>query len=123
MSLILVLSLTATLVACELARRLPFGGILLRIFGLLGNSVRVIRSRAISDHWKEKVLVAYAWRTAVSTVMLVLMMAVIVTPFLLIGFIAEGGFAALAALTLSTKFLLGATVIAVGYVFVRRKLG
>ncbi len=49
-----------TMAAVELVLRLPIAGLARRLSTLLQKAFRVVSSRAISDHWKEKVLPSYA---------------------------------------------------------------
>ena len=54
----------------ETALRLPFPSAILGISRSSARSLRVIRSVAISDHWKEKAMGAYARTTLISTLKL-----------------------------------------------------
>lgn len=56
-----------TLVAVELFLRLPLAPLVRELATLLQKVTRVIRSSAISDHWKEKVLLRYAGGIALTT--------------------------------------------------------
>lgn len=49
-----------TMAAVELVLRLPIVSLTRRLRTLLQKAFRVVYSRAISDHWKEKVLPSYA---------------------------------------------------------------
>lgn len=54
----------------ELALRLPFAAALGGVIRSGGRAVRVIRAKAVSDHWKEKALAAYAQTTFFSSIKL-----------------------------------------------------
>lgn len=52
--------LIVTIATTECAARLPFKTISARFLGVLPRALRAIRSRAASDHWKEKALLKLA---------------------------------------------------------------
>jgi hypothetical protein len=56
-----------TIVAVELFLRLPLARLVRELAAVLQKVTRVITSSAISDHWKEKVLLRYAGSIALST--------------------------------------------------------
>jgi hypothetical protein len=56
-----------TIVAVELFLRLPLAHLARELALILHKVTRVITSRAISDHWKEKVLLRYAGSIALTT--------------------------------------------------------
>jgi len=56
-----------TIVAVELFLRLPLARQARELATVLQKVTRVITSRAISDHWKEKVLLRYAAAIAMTT--------------------------------------------------------
>jgi len=64
--------LTAILcvVLVELALRLPFAAVAAGVSKSGGKAIRVIRAKAVSDHWKEKALAAYARITFLSSIKL-----------------------------------------------------
>lgn len=61
----------------ELVLRLPFAGTVVRITDSGRRSLRVVRSPAISDHWKERALSAYARNTMIASLRLALLLAVL----------------------------------------------
>ena len=56
-----------TIVAVELFLRLPLARLVRELAAVLQKVTRVITSSAISDHWKEKVLLHYAGSIALTT--------------------------------------------------------
>ncbi len=61
----------------ELALRLPFAATLAAVSRTGVRAVRVIRAKAVSDHWKEKALAAYAQITFLSSIKLAGLLAVL----------------------------------------------
>ncbi|SON56849.1 hypothetical protein HDIA_3308 [Hartmannibacter diazotrophicus] len=61
----------------ELAVRLPLAGAVLGVSGASKRAARVLRAKAISDHWKEKAMGAYARATFASTLKLAGLLIVI----------------------------------------------
>lgn len=56
-----------TIIAVELFLRLPLAQLVRELATVLQKVTRVISSSAISDHWKEKVLLRYAGGIALTT--------------------------------------------------------
>jgi hypothetical protein len=61
----------------ELALRLPFATALKALSRAGARAVQVVRANAISDHWKEKAMAAYAQKTFLSSVKLAFLMIVL----------------------------------------------
>ena len=64
--------LTAVLCALlvELALRLPFRRAMLKVTESGSKATRLVKAKAISDHWKEKAMASYAQTTFLSTLKL-----------------------------------------------------
>jgi len=80
--------LTAVLciVVVEIVVRLPFKNVFSQISRAVQKSLRIVKSKTISDHWKEKVMLAYAGSLFAATMALAgLMLAVGAVVFFLIG--------------------------------------
>jgi hypothetical protein len=103
----------------EVLLRLPFRGLLFQLKMVVIKVRRVVLSPRISDHWKEKVLLAYAF-------------AMLKTSVLLFGCLILGTFPLAAAVLVGRSLsvdvpgllsswlgVLFATLVAVGYVKVR----
>lgn len=107
-------------VLVEVFRRLPLTETTHSMAALAGKSVAVISSRAISDHWKEKVLLAYSVAMLKRTVVLlgfILLLLGIVGAGILIGEMLELD---VYAFLLSWQGILYSTLIAAAYATVRR---
>ena len=63
----------------ELALRLPFAAVVAAVSKSSARAVRVVRAKAVSDHWKEKALAAYARTTFLSSMKLAALLAVLLT--------------------------------------------
>ncbi len=63
----------------ELALRLPFTDVVAGVSKSSGGAVRVVRAKAVSDHWKEKALAAYAQATFLSSIKLAGLLIVLLT--------------------------------------------
>ena len=61
--MIFVLTALLCVILVELAVRLPFATAISRLAAAGGRSVRILRSKSVSDHWKEKAIGAYARMT------------------------------------------------------------
>lgn len=119
--MIALLSALLCLLLVEAALRLPFGRALSRAVRTGERARRVLASRRISEHWKEKAVGAYAGRLIGATLALAVMIAALAAGFL-------GGAIALEALkTGAFGLLLGwpgivyCTAVAGAWVLVRRR--
>lgn len=112
----------AVLIASELAWRLPFAKVLGQMRVAVAKSSGVIRSEKISDHWKEKVLLVYSRQIAVAAATLFVLLCLVASPFLPVGYFMKGGFEQLAETTLSLPFLIELALLGAFYILIRRKL-
>lgn len=107
----------------ELLLRAPLRESLATLMDYAGRSSRVISSKNISDHWKEKVLPTYSKKVAQATLEL---FGVFVVVFGLLGLLALGLDAVVPGDANTLEFLssgpgiLYATVISVAYFYARR---
>lgn len=109
----------ATLLACEVALRLPFGRIVAALNSNSWRAVEVVGSAQISDHWKERILPVYAWRILKASLGLFACLAAIVAPLVLVMALVTGSVAAASALLMRPLALLLMTGVGVGYVWLR----
>jgi len=73
------------IILVEFAIRLPFPKIISEISEVARKAVHILVAKSVSDHWKEKVMLAYARCLLMSTVKLAgILIAVISLAFLLI---------------------------------------
>ena len=63
----------------ELALRLPFAAVVAAVSKTGGRAFRAVRAKAVSDHWKEKAMGAYAQNTFFSSVKLAGLLVVLLT--------------------------------------------
>jgi hypothetical protein len=113
---------TATLIACEIALRLPIADILGTLTRTPRRIAAVIRSPSISDIRKEKVLPAYAGRMAKASVKLLLCVLAIAAPVVVAATLVTGSLADGAATLMTSASLVVMIVIGAAYVIVRRRI-
>ncbi len=77
MTLDFVMHVAVCIVVCELVLRLPITRICARMAGIGRESSRVLLSRRISDHWKERIMPVHARHMGASTAILAACFAVI----------------------------------------------
>ncbi len=111
----LLLSLVCIL-SVELFIRLNFSSILDSILKVTRKATYVIPQKNISDHWKEKVIPAYALRMMKYSLQILLILLLILSLFLIADFFFNDFF----ALTLSLIGIVESLVFAFGYVFLRK---
>lgn len=63
-----------TVIVVELFCRLPLIGLVSQLTGTLRKASRVILSHSISDHWKEKVLLVYSRRIALTSIKIMMVL-------------------------------------------------
>lgn len=75
----------------ELTLRLPFATAVVGASRSAGRAVRVVRAKAVSDHWKEKALATYARTTFLSSLKLAGLMAILLTVAVVLVAVFEQG--------------------------------
>ena len=113
-----ILLLLVCIVSVEVFIRLNFLSLLDLILKVTKKVTYVISQNNISDHWKEKVVPAYALRIMKYSLQILLILLVILSLFL----IADFFFNDFLALTLSLFGILESLVFAFGYVYLRKSL-
>ena len=111
----LLLSLVCIL-SVELFIRLNFSSILDSILKVTRKATYVIPQKNISDHWKEKVIPAYALRMMKYSLRILLILLLIISLF----FIADYFFNDFLAFTFSLIGIIESMVFAFGYVYLRK---
>ena len=87
------LLVVSAILASEMFMRLPLMHEVSAILGTARRSAATVRSRRISDHWKEAVLPAYSARMAGHSLYFFVLLCLAVLPVALAGFAARGGMA------------------------------
>lgn len=113
----LLLSLVCIL-SVEVFIRLNFLSHLDSILKVTKRVIYVIPKSNISDHWKEKVVPAYAYRIMKYSLQILLILLLIMTLFL----IADNFFNDFLVFTFSLIGIIESMVFAFGYVFIRKLL-
>lgn len=106
----------------ELFIRLPIVSTMSRTRAILSKVSAVLGSSRISDHWKERVLPAYALRLFGQTMVLALYLAVAFAPFALLIAIATAMDVPFAEFTLSAVGILYMTVLSLAYAKLRSRV-
>jgi hypothetical protein len=89
----LALLVAGAIVASELFLRLPLMRQVASVVDLAQRSAATLRSKGISDHWKEVALPAYSLRIAARSIFFFVLLCCVVLPVALIGVVAPGGLA------------------------------
>jgi len=76
--------IVGTILFFELLTRLGLFSVFQKILAVADKARKTIRSQRISDHWKQKVLLAYAKQLAGKTLLLFAIMGLSVVPLLLL---------------------------------------
>lgn len=108
----------ATIAAVELFLRLDIAGRARQLLAVVRKVLRVMQSSAISDHWKERALLAYAGRMFTGSVTLLALLLLAVTPFSIAAWIDAESLDLLMQFTGMTACLIVAGL----YVPLRRRL-
>ena len=119
-----VLYAIVALIAVELFLRLPIVSLTKTLLSISGRAVAIISSPRISDHWKQKAILAYSGRLALTTAKLggLFLVIVLVVYGLSIGFtLVIRTDAGPAALLMTPSGLIGTTILSVGYFFLRER--
>ena len=111
-----ILLLLVCILSVEVFIRFNFLSLLDSMLKVIKKVTYVISQDKISDHWKEKVVPAYALRIMKYSLQILLILLLIMTLF----FIADYFFNDFLALTLSLIGIIESMVFAFGYVYLRR---
>ena len=110
------LLLLVCILSVEIFIRLNFLSLLDSILKVTKKVTYVIPQNNISDHWKEKVVPAYALRMMKYSLQILLILLLILSLFLIADFFINN----FLALTLSLIGIVESLVFAFGYVFLRK---
>jgi hypothetical protein len=114
--------LAASVLASEAFLRLPFVAQISRVTKTAQKSGRVLRSKRISDHWKERVLPTYSWVIGKGSVTFFVMLCLALAPVALLGLVFPGGMAAWGAALLRLEVILGLCILSLVYIWLRLKV-
>ena len=120
--LLWLLVVVAAVLASEALLRLPIVAKIKAVSEASQKAMRVLKSRRISDHWKERVLPAYAKRIGFGSVAFFVMLCAGLLPVLVVGLVYPGGLAAWAEALLRPLVILVLCVVSLGYIWVRSRL-
>lgn len=118
----LALLLAATFAFAELFIRLPIIASMKDAAGYASRSASVIKAEKISDHWKERVLLAYSQRLFMMTARLSGFLAIAFSPVAAALAIAAIVNAPLFGLLASLQGIAASLAAAIVYVFARKRL-
>ena len=117
------LLLISTLIAVELFLRLPLLTNVKGLTGTLGKSLKVMKSRRISDHWKEKAVQVYALRLFRHSIMVfVIILGALLLPFAIIGYLGAQVGQDMSPLLESLEGIGASTLFAIVYFVVRQRI-
>ena len=85
----LALLVASAILATEIFLRLPLMDQVNIALRIARRSAATVRSKRISDHWKEKVLPAYSLRMAGRSIYFFLLMCLVLLPVALVGLFAD----------------------------------
>lgn len=112
----------AGVLASEAFLRLPLLPVIRKVTATAQKSGRVLRSRRISDHWKEKILPSYAWVIGRGSVVFFLILMLALAPVALLGLVYPGGMAAWGAVLMRPMVILVLCLVSIGYIWVRLRV-
>jgi len=118
-----LLAVVAGIGFVEILLRSPLPRAIRGLGDTAGRAAHVVRSARISDHWKEKVLLAYSGRLLRSTATIGLCLVVAAVPLLLAVLIGNATGADVAGFIMSLPGLAVLTLVALAYAGLRSRLG
>ncbi|MEM6823831.1 MAG: hypothetical protein AAF566_01860 [Pseudomonadota bacterium] len=112
----------ATIAACEIALRSPLVRSLGQLTGTSRKAASVVSSGRVSDHWKERVLPAYALRIFSSSLWLLGCLLALAAPVVVAASLLTGSLAAGSAYLVTALPLLVMLFVGVGWIWLRRRV-
>ena len=109
----------AGVLASEAFLRLPLISTIKRVTETARKSSRVLVSKRISDHWKERVLPRYSLVIGTGSVRFFLMLCLALLPVALLGLVYPGGLVAWGEALLRPLVILVLCVVSIGYILLR----
>ncbi len=111
----------AGVLASEAFLRLPLVPTIKRVTETAQKSGRVLGSKRISDHWKERVLPRYSLVIGKGSVLFFLMLCLALLPVALLGLVYPGGIGVWVEELLRPLVILVLCVVSIGYIMLRVK--
>jgi len=120
--MIWLLVILAAILASEALWRLPLMARVRDVTAASRKAGRVLASKRISDHWKERVLPAYAWRIGRGSVGFFVLLCLGLLPAALPGLLLPGGLTAWAAVLMRPAVIALLCAASLGYLWMRLRL-
>ncbi len=117
-----LLLVIGTILVVECFLRTPLLASVKALQALLGKIMATLKSSAISDHWKEKVLPVYAGRLFSLSIKLFILVLVAMVPMIVIAVLADWRDIPLVLLLSSWIGIAASTGFAVIYIIVRNRV-
>lgn len=114
--------LIAAVAASEAILRLPLLPVIRRVTKTARKSGRVLASRRISDHWKERILPHYSWVIGKGSVQFFALLMLALAPVALLGLVFPGGMAAWGAALMRPAVILVLCLVSIGYIWLRLRV-
>lgn len=114
--------LLAAVSASEALLRLPLVQVIRRVSATARKSARVLGSRRISDHWKERVLPRYSWIIGKGSVQFLVMLLAALLPVALLGLVFPGGPSAWSEALMRPAVIAVLCVVSIAYVWLRQRV-
>lgn len=112
----------ATIAAVELVLRLDVAGTIRRLLTVVRKVLRIMKSDTISDHWKERAMLAYSGQMFSASLMLLAMLLLALAPFAVLAAVGTWMDIPFLALLTSAAGVLVCVAIACAYLPLRRRL-
>ena len=112
----------ATIAAVELVLRFDIAGTVRRLLTVLRKVLRMMKSDAISDHWKERAMLAYSGQMLSASLTLLAILLLALSPFAILAAVGTWMDMPLLALLMSGAGVLVSVAIACAYLPLRRRL-
>lgn len=117
-----LLIVIAAVASGEAMLRLPLAGLARSLVVVSRKSARLLQSARISDHWKARVLPAYALRMAGASVGFFAMLCLGLVPVIFVGLLHRGGVSDWLALLLRPLPVLILSAVSIAYIWIRLRL-
>jgi hypothetical protein len=112
----------ATIAMIELVLRLNVAGAIQRLLTVLKKVLRTLKSSRISDHWKERAMLAYSGRMFVASLTLLALFLLVLAPIAIFALLASRFGVPFVPLLTDVTGIVACIVIACIYLPLRRRL-